>query len=344
MAWRIARYASVWIGLGAALLGGSARAANFYEGKTITFSTHSAPGGQYDAYLRLLARYFGKYVPGGPQILVLNEPGAGGLLAVNHAALTAPRDGTFLTMVANGLLLFQGIGQPGLQSSLANLNWLGNFSASNSITVVWKTSGVKTFDDARKKQVIIGSSGAGSISALLPAAQNALADAKFKVVLGYDGAAQMNLALRRGEIQGRSGSIWPDFQADFPKETADGELIPISQAGKTRQKDLPDVPLLTELVGADPNKIAAARFVSDALTQNRSIAAPPGVPADRVAILRAAWDKMVVDPQFLADAKKEGLDITPTNGLEVQQTVTDVLGAPESVRNFVRDALAAKPK
>ena len=318
------------------------QAADFYAGKTITISTHSAPGGQYDAYLRLLARFLGRYSPGAPQILVSNEPGAGGLLAMNHAALTAPQDGTFLTMAANGLLLFQGIGQPGLKVSMASLHWLGNFSASNSITVLWASSGARSIEDARRRELIIGSSGAGSISALLPAAHNALAGTKFKVVLGYEGAAQMNLALRRGEIQGRSGSIWADFQADFPKETADGSLVPISQAGQVRDKALPNVPLLTELVGDDPRRQAAARFVSAALTQNRSVAAPPGVPPDRVSLLRAAFERTVTDPAFRAQARKEGLDLNPTTGAEVQKTVDEVLETPRDVRDYLREALAPK--
>jgi tripartite-type tricarboxylate transporter receptor subunit TctC len=318
------------------------KAENFYAGKTITISTHSAPGGQYDSYLRLLAQFMGKYIPGAPSVMVYNEPGAGGLLAVNHAANSAPQDGTFLTMVANGLLLFQGIGQPGLSTSLGAFKWLGNFSASNSVTVVWKTSGVKTIEDAEKRQVIIGSSGAGSISALLPAAYNALVGTKFKVVLGYDGAAQMNLAMRRGEIQGRSGSIWRDFETDFPKESADGALIPIGQAGQKRDKDLPDVPLLTELVAGDPQKEAVARFVSEALTQNRSVAAPPGAPDDRVRLLRAAFDHVMADPQFRAAAKREGLDLNPTTGAEVQETVADVLDTPQKIRDLAHAALTPK--
>ena len=317
---------------------------DFYAGKTITISTHSGPGGQYDNYLRLLSRFYGKYIPGNPTIVVYNEPGAGGLLAVNHAAKNAPQDGTFLTLVANGLLLFQGIGQPGLSVSLGDFKWIGNFSASNSVTVVWKTSGVKTIEDATKRQVIIGSSGAGSISALLPAAYNALIGAKFKVVLGYDGAAQMNLALRRGEIQGRSGSIWRDFQADFPVETANGVLIPISQAGRSRDAALPNVPLLTELVEGDPEKEAIAHFVSDALTQNRSLAAPPGVSDTRANVLRTAFDRVMADPAFRAAASTMRLDLNPTTGVDVQKTVDDVLNTPKSTRDLARKALAPKLK
>ncbi len=241
-------------------LAAPALADDFYAGKTITMSTHGGVGGEYDGYLRLLQRFIGKYIPGQPNIQVVNQVGAGGLLAINHAAKIAPQDGTWVVMAANGLLLFQAVGMPGLQTSLGDFKWIGNFSASNSITVVWKTSGIRTIEDARKKEVIIGSSGAGSISALLPQAHNALAGTKFKVLLGYEGSAKMNLAIRSGELEGRSGSTWPAFQTDFP-EWKDGMLISLSQAGEVRDPRLPNVPLFTEIVGADKEKLAAARLV-----------------------------------------------------------------------------------
>ena len=332
---------------GAAALAGLACgpvfAQDFYAGKTITMSTHGGVGGEYDAYLRLLQRFMGKYIPGNPNIQVINQVGAGGLLAINHAAKIAPQDGTHLVMAANGLLLFEAIGAPGLQTSLGAFKWLGNFSAANGITVVWKTAGINTIEDARKKEVIIGSSGAGSISSLLPLAHNALAGTKFKVLLGYEGSAKMNLAIRSGELDGRSGSTWPAFLTDFP-EAKDGMLIPLSQAGEFRDPRLPDVPLLTELVNNDPNKLAAARLVSLALTQNRSIATPPGVPDDRVAMLRTAFEKSMVDPEFVAGAKLAGLDISWKDGLAVQKTVREVLSQPKEVIDTTKAALNEKTK
>lgn len=335
--WRAAVVAAL------ALLPRAASADDFYTGKTITISTHGGVGGEYDGYLRLLQHFLGKYIPGNPTIVVINQVGAGGLLGVNYAAKIAPQDGTHLVMVANGLLLFQAVGLPGLQASLGDFKWIGNFSASNSITVVWKTAGVGTIEEARHKEVIIGSSGAGSISALLPAAHNALAGTKFKVLLGYEGSAKMNLAIRSGELQGRSGSTWPAFLTDFP-EAKDGMLIPISQAGEVRDPRLPDVPLLTEIVGNDPKKRAAAQLVSLSLTQNRSVAAPPGVPDDRVALLRTAFDTVMHDPEFLSVAERSGLDIEPTTGQAVQETVREVLGMPKDVVETTRSALAVDAK
>lgn len=329
------------VAIGVAIWSAGARAEDFFAGKTITLTTHSAPGGQYDAYSRLMARFIGKYIPGNPSVVVVNRVGAGGLIAVNQAAGSAPRDGTFLTLVANGLVLSQGIGAPGLRASLDELNWIGNFSSANGITLVSTSAGVKNIDDVRGKEVTIGSSGAGSISALLPAAHNAFAGAKFKVVQGYEGSAQMNLAIRRGEIHGRSGGAWSELQAEFPEEVRAGSVLPLTQTGKTRDPGLPNVPLLTEIARGDERNLAGARFVSEALSQPRSLAAPPGVPAEIVAVLRAAFQKAIADPEFLDQARRAHLEITPVTGEEVQKSVRAALGTPAAIRDYVKTALGA---
>ena len=319
--------------------GWAAVAEDYFAGKTITLTTHSAPGGQYDAWSRLLARFYGKHIPGNPSIQVFNRVGAGGLLAVNNMA-TAPRDGTALTLVANGLVLFEGIGMPGLRVTLGDFNWIGNFNASNGVTVVMAASGVRNIEEARQREAIIGSSGAGSISALLPAAHNAFAGAKFRVVQGYEGSAHMNLAMRRGEIHGRSGAPWAELMVELNEEARDGRLVAISQIGTVRDRLLPEVPLLTEIATGDERNLDAMRFVTDSLTQTRSVAAPPGVPAAVVAILRAAFDKALADPEFIAQAHQGGLELNPTSGEHVQKTIQSVLKSSGSVRDYVKAALA----
>ncbi|HWG04117.1 MAG TPA: tripartite tricarboxylate transporter substrate-binding protein [Beijerinckiaceae bacterium] len=317
----------------------AAEAPPYYAGKTITFSTHTGPGGEYDTYLRLMSQFMGKYIPGNPNIVVLNQPGAGGLLAVNYAAKRAPQDGTFGTLVANGLLLFQALGQPGLEVSLGDFKWIGNFSAANGITVAMDTSGVKTIEEAKQKPVIIGSTGAGSISGLLPEVYNALVGTKFKVVYGYEGTSQMVLAMRRGEIQGRSGAPWHDYLAEFPDEVKAGKLVALSQIGTARDPRLPNAPLLTELVKGDPQKEAAAVFVSLALAQTRSLAFPPGVPDAQVNILRKAFDQVIRDPEFVALAEKDGIDLDPVSGAEVQAAVEQVMTTPKASVALVQSLL-----
>jgi tripartite-type tricarboxylate transporter receptor subunit TctC len=334
---------AVILALAAGLSAGAAHvpafAQDFYAGKTITFSTHTGPGGEYDAYLRLMSQFMGKYIPGNPSILVMNQPGAGGLLAVNYAAKRASQDGTFGTLVSNGLLLFQALGQPGLEVSLGDFKWIGNFSAANGITVAMDTSGVKTIEDAKQRPVVIGSTGAGSISGLLPMVYNALVGTQFKVVYGYEGTSQMVLAMRRGEIQGRSGAPWHDYLSEFADEIKQGKLVALSQIGTARDPRLPDAPLLTELVKGDPQKEAAARFITIALAQTRSLAFPPGVPEDRVAVLRKAFDQLIRDPEFIATAQKAGIDLDPVSGAEVQAAVAEVMSTPKATSEKVRDLL-----
>src|SRR5207248_612569 len=143
-----------------------APAQDFYAGRTISLSTHSTAGAGYDAYLRLLSRHMGKYIPGRPSFVVLNQPGAGGLLAANYAGKIAPQDGTFLTIVSQGLLVLEATGERGLQTSLGAFQWLGNFSQSNNVTVTWATSNIKTLQDTKARDVTVGATGVGSATVI----------------------------------------------------------------------------------------------------------------------------------------------------------------------------------
>src|SRR5262245_55950910 len=165
-----------------AATGADALAQDFYAGKTVTISTFTAPGGAYDAYIRLLTRHMGKHIPGRPTMIAMNQPGAGGILNVNYAGKVAPQDGTFLTLVGVGLLTQEVIGAASLQVSLRSFKWIGNVSKDNNIVATWPTSKAKTIEDARKHDVTIGSLGAGSIDAQLPAAYNTLLGTRFKVI------------------------------------------------------------------------------------------------------------------------------------------------------------------
>jgi tripartite-type tricarboxylate transporter receptor subunit TctC len=316
----------------------AARAEEFYAGKTLTLICPLGAGGEYDGYLRLLQRHIAKHIPGAPSVNIVYMPGGGGLRAVNYAANGGPQDGTQIVMIANGLLLFEAIGLPNLETSLSKFKWIGNFSALNSVTAVWKKTGVRSIEDARHRRIIIGSSGAGSTSALLPWAQNALAGTKFKVVLGYKGQAQMTLAMRRGELDGRAGSSWFSFLRELP-EARDGAVVPISQVGVKRDPLIPDVPLLTEVVGDDPVRIAVARLISEAVVQARTIAAPPGVPDDRAALLKTAFVETMKDPDYVAEAKRGGLDLTWTDGATIEKMTKDVLSAPPQIIERLRQAV-----
>ena len=320
----------------AAGLSTSVTAADFYAGKTITISTYGAPGDSYDVYMRLLSRHYGRHIPGNPRFTAVNQPGAGGLLAINHAAMVAPQDGTFLSVVSQGLLIFEATGQRGLQTSIGNFKWLGSFTQSNNVTVTWHTSKIKTLQDAIANEVTVGASGAAGGSVIGPAIYNAVLGTRFKVVYGYQGGAHIDLAMKRGEVEGLGNNTWAGYKATMPNEVRDGMLNVLIQTGLRKDRDLPQVPLFLDLVRSNPRGEPVAQFMSQAVAIARPVAAPPGVPPERVEILRRAFDATMQDPAFLAEAGKIGAEIDPLTGEQVQGIVTRVLATPKPVINQIR--------
>src|SRR5436309_1294000 len=279
-----------WAGVLALACTAPARAADFFAGKTITISTYGAPGDSYDVYMRLLSRHYGRHIPGNPRFTPINQTGAGGLLAINHAAMVAPQDGTFIVVASQALLIFEATGQRGLQTSIGNFKWLGSFTQSNNVTVTWHTSKIKTLQDAIANEVTVGASGAAGGSVIGPAIYNAVLGTRFKVVYGYQGGAHIDLAMKRGEVAGRGNNTWAGYKATMPNEIRDGMLNVLIQTGLHKDRDLPEVPLFLDLVKGDSAREPIAMFMSRAVAIARPVAAPPGVPPDRVEMLRRAFD------------------------------------------------------
>jgi tripartite-type tricarboxylate transporter receptor subunit TctC len=309
----------------------------FYAGKTITLTVGFGSGGSYDLYSRLLARHLGKHIPGNPDVVVFNRPGAGGMLAFNQAGKVAPKDGTLITTVSQGLLLQEVVNIPGLQVSLGAYNWIGNFTQSNNVTATWFTSPIKTMDDARKREVTVAASGAGSTSSQMATVYNNLLGTKFKAIMGYEGGSQENLAMERGETDGRATNTWSSYRASFADPKA--KLNILVQIGLRKEIDLPDVPLLDELVKHDVRKHSVALLISQSLALARMVAAPPEVPKDRVELLRRGFDAAMKDPELVSEAMRSGLDISPMTGSDVQDVVAQVLATPKDLREAVSDAL-----
>jgi tripartite-type tricarboxylate transporter receptor subunit TctC len=316
-----------------------AGAEDFFAGKTITISTYGAPGDSYDVYMRLLSRYYGRHIPGNPRFVAVNQTGAGGLVAINHAAMTAPQDGTFITVASQGLLIFEATGQRGLSTSIGNFKWLGSFTQSNNVTVTWHTSSAKTLQDAIAREVVVGASGAAGGSVIGPAIYNAVLGTKFKVVYGYQGGAYIDLAMKRGEVDGRGNNTWAGYKATMPNEVRDGMLNVLIQTGLKKDRDLPNVPLFLDLAKGDPKREPIAKFMSQAVAIARPVAAPPGVPDDRIELLRRAFDETMRDPAFLAEAGKLNLEIDPLTGKQVQDIVTQVLATPKPIINQIQSTL-----
>jgi tripartite-type tricarboxylate transporter receptor subunit TctC len=315
---------------------------NFYTGRMITLSTFASPGGSYDTYLRLLSQTMGKYILGHPSIIVVNQPGAGGFTAANYAGNAAPKDGTFATLMSIGVVVQGALGNSALRTPLQNFNWLGNFTKNNNVIVTSEQSAAATIEDATAREVTLGSLGAGSIDAQLPSLCNQLLGTKFKVIYGYDGTPQILVAMERGEVEGQS-NIWPTLKAAIPNEGA-RRLHVLIQTGVTKERDLPHTPLLTDLVKGDPDKEKMAEFMTLATMISRPLAAPPGVPNERIGVLRQAFDATINDPEFLAQAGKAGFNISPMSGEEVQSAINELISSPKATLDALKGIFAFQPR
>jgi tripartite-type tricarboxylate transporter receptor subunit TctC len=315
---------------------------SFYKGRTVTLMSHAA-GGTYDGYLRLLARHMPKYIEGAPRMIVTHRPAGGGLEVVNVLGRVAPQDGTTLALVSQGMFLHEAIGGSGLQVSMGDLQWIGNFSQSNQVTIIWGKPEVKSINDAKHHQVVLGASGAAGGSAIPPVLYNSLLDTKFKLIYGY-GATDTRIAVERGEVDGIGSIAWAaakSFMAPLLKRPDATVLI---QLGLRREADLPHVPLLIDLVQDDPDKLAIARFMALTSIIARALAAPPGMPEPRLSMLRNAFERVLTDPDFRAEANRANLDLDPMSGEEVSKAVSELLAAPESIIASVKTAMSNAPK
>jgi tripartite-type tricarboxylate transporter receptor subunit TctC len=328
--------------LAASTSAGADPVADFYKGKQMKFIIRAGAGGTYDLYARLLGRYMVKYIPGNPTILPVNMSGGGGIKAAMYVADVAPKDGTILTIVGQGLAADQGLGlNPSFQADLRAFNWVGNLSSAGQVVVAWHTAPVTTLAQAMRREMVLGTTGAGSVAVQLAAVLNNVVGTKFKLVVGYPDGNDVNLAMERGEVEGRSSSPWPSFIAATPQYVSDRLIIPLVQAGLQKEPDLPDVPLLRELATtADQQQIFD--FMTQAGAIGRPVATTPGVPADRLAALRKAFDETLRDPDFIAEAARERLEIRAMNGAELAAVIRNVIETPADTREKVKLAIQAQ--
>jgi tripartite-type tricarboxylate transporter receptor subunit TctC len=315
--------------------------ADFYKKHdTIRLIVGSEPGGGYDGYARLLARHLGKYIPGNPTIVVQNMPGAGGIVAANYLYNAAPKDGTAIAQVQRLVPFVQIMGEPGPQFETAKFNWLGSLASEVTVCVAWKAStDVKTFAEAQKKELIIGGSGPNDTETV-PAILNNVLGAKFKIVSGYPSSTAITLAMERGEVQGvcSSYSSLSTRNAHWFKENKVNLLV---QASTQKHPALPNVPLALELA-KNPDDKALLELNDARLAIGRPFMLPPGVPPERVKALRAAFNQMVKDKDFLADAEKEKRELDVVGGDEMQDLLVRLSKTPKAMVARLSDALKYK--
>jgi tripartite-type tricarboxylate transporter receptor subunit TctC len=247
-------------------------------------------------------------------------------------------------IVSQGLAADQALGMsPQLKADLREFNWIANVIFSNQLLAVWHTSPTKTLDDAKKRITTIGTTGAGSASVQYPAFYNNVLGTKFKIVFGYPGGQHIDLAMERGEVEGRGTNPYSSYMASHPDWIPKKLLIPLVQSGVEKEKELPDVPLITELPAKSEDK-PLLQFMARASTVGRPLATTPGVPAERVAALRAAFAAMIKDPEFIAAAAREKLEIQPQTGEQLQDIIFGLLNSPADVRDRMKAALQPNPE
>lgn len=315
--------------------------ANFYKGKNVSVIIGYGVGGGYDQYARVFARFMGSHIPGNPTLVVQNMPGAGSRKAANWLYNVAPKDGSVLATLGQNTPTDQALGQPGIQFDSNKFNWIGNIIVVNNTLAVWHTTGVKTVEEATKKELAIGASGASSPSVLYPQVANNLLGTKFKIISGYPGGGDINLAMERGEVDGRGSNSWASWKSTKADWLKDKKVSILFQVGPKRESDLPDVPLLSEL-GKTPEERQVLEVISADVAVGRPILTTPGVPQDRVAALRKAFDDTIADKAFMDEAKKQKMDINPLSGEELQQIVAKVLANSPDVIAKVKQAITIK--
>jgi len=311
----------------------------FFRQKTITFVSVFAPGGTYDLYGRLVAAHLPNFIPGHPRIVVQYMPGAGGLTGAIHLATQAPQDGSEIGMVDRAVAVNQVLHTVGVSLDARKFQWIGSVSSYGGVLQVAGRTGIKTADDLHRIPMVIGSWGIETSSYTLPVLLNALAGTRFKVVTGYRGASEVDLAVESGEVDGRISS-WPTLKYTRAASLAEGGTVVVMQSGIRRNPELPQVPLVWELATTEQGR-RILQFIDSDSGIGWSVVAPPRVPADRVTALRRAFDAMVADPKFLADAQARHLDVVPSTGVEVEALVERTLSVPRQDIDAMNNLLAA---
>ncbi|MGE5537969.1 MAG: Bug family tripartite tricarboxylate transporter substrate binding protein [Gemmatimonas sp.] len=312
--------------------------AEFYQGKSMDFVVGSGAGGGYDIYARLLARRMGEHIPGKPTLIVKNVVGGGGIRAANLLYSVSPKDGSVIATVSRAMITAPVLGVDAAKFDAAKFSWIGNLTGEDSVCVSWHTAPVKTWDDVLKTKLIVGTAAPGTSTYTFPALLKNMFGAKFEMVTGYPDASQAVLALERNEVQAIC-QTYSTIKANHPSWIKDGTVNVLAVVGVRRNAELPEVPAAAEFATTDEQRQIIKIILGPELI-GRPVFGPPGIPGDRVAALRDAFVKTAKDPDFLADAARQNLEIDPTGGQEIQELVADILSAPPEMMTKAQAMLA----
>jgi len=299
----------------------------YYAGKTVKMIIGFGPGGGYDRWARTVAQYIGKHLPGSPTVVSQNMPGAGSFAAAAHIYNTAPKDGTVIGIIARDAPLGPLTGQEGAIFDPLKITWLGSPTTETNVCISYKTASVKTAQDLFSKELIVGNTGPGTGTHSYPKALNGLLGMKFKLIGGYPSSSDVFLAMERGEVDGICESL-DSVKNKRPDWIANKTVNVLFQSGSERSEDLKDVPLILELAKTEDLK-RAIQFLYAGQDIGRPFVAPPDLPPEVEKMLRDAFNATLKDPEFLADAKKQKLDVEPVSGANLEKLIKSIYATPK---------------
>ncbi len=302
----------------------------FTRGKVVELYIGYSVGGGYDVYARLLARHMGRHLPGNPVVVPRNMEGAGSLRLANWLYKAAPRDGSAFGTIGRGIAFDPLLGTEGTLFKATEFGWIGSANDEVSVCAAWGKTGITRFEDFYARQIFVGGTGAGADTDLFPKAMNSILGTKMKLVTGYPGGNDITLAMQRGEVEARCGWSWSSIKSNHPQWVKDGTIKLLVQLSLDKHADLPKVPLIMDMVKT-PEQRSVLRLVFARQVMGRPFLAPPGVPAERLALLRRAFMATMRDKAFLAEADKIQLEITPVTGEAVQKLVAEIYATPPEI-------------
>jgi tripartite-type tricarboxylate transporter receptor subunit TctC len=296
---------------------------DYFKGKTIRLVVGTPPGGGYDTYGRLVARHLGEHLPGQPTVIVVNMAGASGMNAVTRLYTQAPRDGTVIATFNKSMPFYQALGQLGARFKTEDMTWIGSMSQDPDVVSVWHATGVKSIEDAKTRQLVMGANSGGTMT-LYPALLNATVGTRFKIVTGYPGSAAVYLAVEKGEVDGAGSSPWTSWKVNRPQWVRDRLIVPLVQVGLKRDHDIAHVPLLLDLARTEEQR-TMFHFVSAPASIERPLAGPPGMAPAALDIYRRAFNEMVKSPRLREEIGRLNLDLDPQPGEMVAKIVSEIV-------------------
>jgi tripartite-type tricarboxylate transporter receptor subunit TctC len=301
--------------------------ANFYAGKTITLIISTGVGGGVDNNARIVARHLGKHIPGNPTIVPKNMTGAGHLLAANYLYEQAPKDGLTIGAIHPAIVGYQVLDGRGAKYDVRKFNFLGSSDVENANLYVWRSTGIKSIEDVKSREVLMGATGAGSSTMLYPNLMNNTLGTKFKIIAGYKSTNEIHLAMERGEVSGRAGNLFSSLEAEKPEWIRDHKIEMLVQFGSVRDPAWANVPLLTDLATNEEERSIFAVFSAE-LALGKVFMTTPGVPADRLSALRKGFEDTLRDPAFIEDESRAGLLVRPLTHAKAKEIAERVVNLP----------------